>query len=95
MSSRNTFVTNYLYDADAANAIAEVLQPYTHVIHNHGMYVAGFMKNAFWDYPDIFARCKAALETIEYPPTLLAHFEIVLIGDDERGVAHSGDWCTF
>jgi len=86
MSSRETFVTNYLYSEDATKAVAEALEPYAFAMVNHGRYVSGFIKGGWWHYPEILTACRDALQAIDYDKMLLEGFQLVLVGDDIHGV---------
>ena len=93
MSSRETFVTNYLYSDDAVDALMKVLKPVSHWISdNHRMFISGVIKNGWYDYGDILARCKEALEEAGCGQFTIDRFQLVLCGDDVPGVLTPENW---
>ena len=85
MSSRDTFVTSYLYKEEAAEIVTEVLKGRCHVIVNHGRWVSGWGKSIGRDYSQILTDCRQALKSIDYE----IPFELVIVDDDDPYVHHT------
>ncbi len=81
MSSRDTFVTSFLYDKDAAIALEKVLSE-RGAVHNHGEYLSGMIHSGCNDYMDIYDECVKTLQASGYDAALLPRFQLVIICDD-------------
>ena len=86
MSSRDTFITNYLYNKDAAKALEEALAEWGDV-QNNGHYLSGVIHSGCWHHMDIHDDCIRALQAVGYNETLLLGFQLVIINDDSGIVA--------
>ena len=87
MSSRDTFVTSFMYNEKAAEKIAEVMEPLCREVVNHGQWVSGWGKWLASDYEQTLQDCRDALASIDYT----IHFELVMIEDDEPLVHQTRD----
>jgi hypothetical protein len=95
MSSRNTFVTNYIYGSSAIKVIGKALRGETEVgaCHFHGDrkhagYFAGRFDTVsappYTELHDLLGEIDVALKQIRYP----LHFDIAVVGDDDPAVLH-------
>jgi hypothetical protein len=92
MGSRNTFVTSYIYSPAAVKVVGSVLQAVVGDRCNfHGSdagYFSGVMKTSgnlpFEEHQQLLDTIDSLLAEIGYT----IHFDIVVIGDDERGILH-------
>lgn len=92
MSARNTFVTSYIYDDKAMDAIEGVLHSYTDYILREPHFFAGVFKTLRFVVPDvklntILLECDDALARAGYK----LQFDIAIVGDDEDVVIHRAD----
>ena len=86
MSSRDTFITSFIYYDNAKDAIKAVLEDYAFTLHDHGNYFSGMIKGAYCN-GDIWEDCDKALRAIGYTP----HFDIAIVLDDQQHVIQRDD----
>ena len=89
MSSRDTFVTSYIYDDDTKDAVKAVLSEYAFAIQDHGHYLSGFIKNSFTKscYWDFWEELEQAVKSTGYD----MYFDIAVIRDDQKCVCQRDD----
>jgi len=85
MSSRDTFVTSFIYYDEAKPVIRAVLEKSAFALHDHGNYFSGIFKGAYCN--DIWKECDEALAAIGYD----VHFDIAIVLDDQQCVVQRDD----
>ncbi len=86
MSSRDTFITSFIYWDEAKPLIKAVLEDYACTIHDHGPYFSGVIKGAYCT-GDIWEDCDKALTTVGYD----IHFDIAIVLDKQQHVIQRED----
>ena len=86
MSSRDTFITSFIYWDEAKPLIKAVLEDYAYTVNDHGNYFSGLIKGAYCT-GDIWEECDAALATVGYD----IHFDIAIVLDDQQHVIQRDD----
>jgi len=86
MSSRDTFITSFIYRDNAKDAIRAVLEESAFTLHDHGTYFSGMFKGAYCN-GDIWEECDAALAAVGYD----IYFNLAIVLDDQKRVIQRDD----